>query len=154
MAEELKLKGLKRQEVADLPPETALRRRPTQGVSNLPTSEQEILTHKSKNETNMSPAADTSLALNGSFHLDVLDRKVKSMMTFSENVIDSKKGRARICKECGREGQVTDIMRHIEANHISGLSIPCDHCEKTLSTRDALRQHVRKLHSQSVTFGQ
>ena len=102
----------------------------------------------------MSPAAaaETTLALNGSFDLDELDRKVKSMMAFSENVIN--KGRARICKECGKEGQMIAIMGHIEANHMPGLCIPCNHCEKTLSTRMALTKHVRKFHSQSVTLDQ
>ena len=158
MAEELKLKGLKRQEEVDLPPEKALKRRPTQDKSKagnyFPTSKQKTLTPESNNETKMSPAAaaETTLALNGSFDLEELDRKVKSMMAFSENVIN--KGRARICKECGKEGQMITIMGHIEANHMPGLCIPCNHCEKTLSTRRALDRHVRKFHGQSVTLDQ
>ena len=94
MAEELKLKGLKRQEEVDLPPEKALKRRPTQDKSKagnyFPTSKQKTLTPESNNETNMSPAvaAETTLALNGSFDLEELDRKVKSMMAFSENYDD------------------------------------------------------------------
>ena len=158
MAEELKLKGLKRQEEVDLPPEKALKRRPTQDKGKagnyFPTSKQKPLTPESNNETKMSPAAaaETTLALNGSFDLEELDRKVKSMMAFSENVIN--KGRARICKECGKEGQMITIMGHIEANHMPGLCIPCNHCEKTLSTRMALTKHVRKFHSQSVTLDQ
>ena len=102
----------------------------------------------------MSLVTETSIALNGSFDLEELDRKVKSMMTFSENVINKNIGRARLCKECGKEGQMITIMGHIEANHMPGLCIPCNHCEKTVSTRDALKQHVRKFHQQSVTFGQ
>ena len=158
MAEELKLKGLKSQEEVDLPPETASKRQSTQDKSKarskFPTSKQKTLTHKTKNELTTSPETETSLALNGSFDLEELDRKVKSMMAFSENYDDRQKRKARICKECGKEGQMANIMHHIEANHISGLCIPCNHCEKTVSTRDALKQHVRKFHQQSVTFGQ
>ena len=152
MAEELKLKGLKRQEEADLPQEKASKRRPTQDKSNagnyFPASKHKTLTPESNNETNMSPAAvaETTLALNGSFDLEELDRKVKSMMAFSENYDDRQKRKARICKECGKEGQMANIMQHIEANHISGLCIPCNHCEKTLNTRSALDQHVRNSH--------
>ena len=150
MAEELKLKGLKRQEEVDLPPETASRRKSTQdkskASSNFPTSKQKTLTHESKHEINTSPGTETSLALNGSFDLEELDRKVKSMMALSENIIDKKRGRARICKECGKEGRYHVIMKHIEANHISGLCIPCNHCEKTLNTRSALDQHLRNSH--------
>ena len=160
MADELKLKGLKRQEEVDLPPETASRRQPRQdknrASNKFPTSKQKILTHESKNETNTSPAAETTLALNanGSFNLEELDSKVKSMMALSENIINKKQGRARICKECGKEGQQSHIMQHIEANHISGLCIPCNHCEKTLNTRSALDKHVRKVHKQSATLDQ
>ena len=79
MAEELKLKGLKRQEEADFPPEKALKSRPTQDKSKtssfFPTAEQKTSTPKSNNETNSSPATETTLALTGSFDLEELDRK-------------------------------------------------------------------------------
>merc|ERR1712129_42613 len=45
--------------------------------------------------------------------LQDLDEKIKSMMMFSEKVINSKEGRARICKVCGKEGSWTNIRRHI-----------------------------------------
>ena len=109
-------------------------------------------TQKSKNEMSTSPATETNIALNSSFDLEELDIKVKSMMTFSENMIN--KARARICKECGKEGQMITIMGHIEANHMSGLRIPCNHCEKILNTRNALTKHVRKFHGQSLTLDQ
>ena len=32
--------------------------------------------------------------------------------------------------KCGKEGRPTDIMRHIEANHLEGVSISCNHCDK------------------------
>merc|ERR1712129_107181 len=46
--------------------------------------------------------------------LQDLDDKIKSMMEISENHLGNK-GKARICKVCGKEGQWADIQRHIEA---------------------------------------
>ena len=93
------------------------------------------------------PATETTIALNSSFDFEELDRKVKSMMAFSENVISKKLGRARICKECGKEGQMFNIMSHIEANHISNICIPCNICGYTFKARHRLTDHVRKVHS-------
>ena len=58
--------------------------------------------------------------------LQALDEKVKSMMEKSRNMIPSgrqsdgtpKQERAFICKVCGKEGLVTQIRNHIEANHL------------------------------------
>merc|ERR1712129_135396 len=51
--------------------------------------------------------------------LQYLDDKIKSMMMFSENMVEGgKHGRARICKVCGKEGMMGDIQKPIEANHI------------------------------------
>ena len=66
--------------------------------------------------------------------LQKLDRDVKLMMGTSENFF--KKGQngtvhGKICKVCGKEGQATDVMRHIEAHHVEGISIPCKFCDRT-----------------------
>ena len=159
MAEELRLKGLKRQvEVEEQPPEKTSFSSSTQ-ASNKTNTEHPALKHKTSTQESVNamttiPATETAIALNSSFDLEELDQKVKSMMAFSENVISKKLGRARICKECGKEGQMFTIMRHIEANHMSGLCIPCKICEKILNTRRALDEHVRKFHRQSVTLDQ
>ena len=95
-----------------------------------------------------------AIALNNSFDFEELDIKVKAMMAFSENILNKQLGRARVCKECGKEGQVINIMNHIEANHISGICIPCKDCGKTFKTRDSLKHHVRKFHSLSRSLAQ
>ena len=66
--------------------------------------------------------------------LQELDETVKAMMEPSENVIQCGKlqVRAKICKVCGKEGHTTDIMRHIEAFHLDGVSIHCNFCDKIL----------------------
>ena len=73
---------------------------------------------------------------------------MKSMMIFSENLDPhGKRGaRARICKVCGKEGSWNKIRDHIEANHITGISIPCDLCGKAHGSRNALRKHKSRNH--------
>merc|ERR1719509_155143 len=78
-----------------------------------------------------------------------LDEKVKSMMTKSQNSIPNGPklfARADICTVCGKEGLGSTIRNHIEANHLAGISIPCNLCEKIFRTRRALQQHARKHH--------
>ena len=79
----------------------------------------------------------------GTTNIEELDLKLKSMMTFSENPVqgDPSGGRARICKICGKEGTRTYVMQQIEANHMTGLSIPCNLCGKIFCSRNALRIH-------------
>ena len=75
--------------------------------------------------------------------LKELDEKVKSMMEKSQNMIQSgsKRMTAEICKVCGKEGHPQAIRDHIEANHLDGVSLPCNLCEKTFRSRLNLRRH-------------
>ena len=76
-----------------------------------------------------------------------LDQKVKSMFEFSENPAPGNTlGKARTCKVCGKEGERTSIINHIEANHMAGLRIPCKFCGQNLTSRAALKQHNRSKH--------
>ena len=79
--------------------------------------------------------------------IESLEKQVKSMMIFSDNADPYKKneGRARICKVCGKEGTWTNIKNHIEAHHITGISIPCDLCGKAFGSRNSLTKH-KSLH--------
>ena len=80
--------------------------------------------------------------------LQKLDETVKGMMDISENMIQfgNRQEHAKICKVCGKEGPATDIKRHIESNHLEGVSIPCNLCDKILRSRDALRTHIKRNH--------
>ena len=73
--------------------------------------------------------------------LQELDEKVKSMMEKSQNLIPSGTKKAHICKVCGKEGEGIAIRDHIEANHLEGISLPCNICGKTFRSRNRLRQH-------------
>ena len=84
----------------------------------------------------------------GTAYLEELGQKVKSMMKFSNNSVPGIKARARICNVCGKEGDYTAITNHIEANHLSGLPIPCHMCGTIAKTRAALRVHKGTYHKQ------
>ena len=85
--------------------------------------------------------------------LQALDEKLKSMMERGQKMIPSGKqanGTPRqtiswICKVCGKEGFSNHIRDHIEIKHLE-VSFSCDHCDKTLSSRDSIRKHKRVYH--------
>ena len=169
MADELQLKGLNKtereeEEVESVSKNDSDRRRSqlsnTMSRNNIvATSKDDATSQGWKNKVEMSSAPETAIALmlnsfSGNTNLEELDEKVKSMMTFSENKLSKQKGRARICKVCGKEGQMIAIMNHIEANHMTNISISCDVCGKTPSTRHALKEHKRINHSRSEPFSQ
>ena len=95
---------------------------------------------------------ETTVALNwNTGHTDIaeLDEKVKSMILVGENSNPGKqRGKTRICKMCGKEGQGNAIVDHIEANHIVGISLPCNICGKISRARNYLAQHMRRCHAQ------
>ena len=52
-----------------------------------------------------------------------------------------------ICNACGKSlNNKQDMSRHVEGKHIEGISYPCNHCDKTLRSRDALRIHINRGH--------
>ena len=75
-----------------------------------------------------------------------LDQKIMSMIVLGHNRLANGKQRAAVCQVCGKEAQTSLIKDHIEANHIEGITIPCNLCEKKFRTRSAFRSHVRDQH--------
>ena len=76
--------------------------------------------------------------------LELLDTQVKSMMIYSDNILGGNYGnrRARSCTVCGKEGYRNDIMNHIEAHHITGVSHSCRFCSKTFRNRHTMKMHI------------
>ena len=99
---------------------------------------------KSSNITN--PEGNRTLAIPSNFsgHFDELEERVKSMMEKSHNKLANGLQFAVLCKVCGKEGHGRNIKDHIEANHLEGVIIPCNLCDKTFRSRNSLRQHWRK----------
>ena len=85
--------------------------------------------------------------------LQQLDEQIRSMMEFSGNMVTVGKetSKGSICKVCGKEGKSIDIKRHIEVNHITGVTHSCDICGKNSRSRHGLRQHKTSHHSQSIS---
>ena len=50
------------------------------------------------------------------------------------------------CAVCEKEGINGTLKRHIEANHLEGISIPCNFCEKTFRSRNSLTDHTSNNH--------
>ena len=102
------------------------------------------------------PSAAVAVAIPNqlSTDLEALDEKVKSMMEKGQRMIpDGKQANGTqkqqtvcICKVCGKKGLVKQIRDHIEANHLRGISLPCDQCGKSFSSRTSLEFHKRKYH--------
>ena len=151
LAEELQLKGLKENqtetEVEDF-------QKPTQEKSPKYRSvtEQFPANKVVSNENEfVQPANEDAVVLSdqatNNTNMESLDQQVKYMMLISENADPYLKGRrARICKECGKEGSYQNIMSHIETHHIAGISIPCGLCGQVFKTRISLRLHKSKHH--------
>jgi len=70
-----------------------------------------------------------------------LDDIVKSMMAKSQNNYPNRTMKMDTCTVCGKEGMGSAIKDHIEANHLEGVSLPCNNCEKTFRCRSVLRTY-------------
>ena len=95
------------------------------------------------------PERNRRVAIPGNFSDDFqeLDEKVNSLMEKSQNTLSYKPNtKAYICKVCGKEGASNVIKGHIETNHLVGVILPCNFCDKTFRARDSLRHHKAKAH--------
>ena len=157
IAEELRLKGLDKREEEVEPTPSKREISFKKNIEHFATPEDKrsslgpqnaVAKGAITNETNFSLSYSS-----GEINLEELDQRVKSMMASGENKIDRKYRKSKICTICGKEGQQTAIVNHIEANHMTNISIPCNVCGKKHSTRAALFQHKQKHHSQSAFLG-
>ena len=149
LAEELQLKGLRgnqtENEVEDFQKPTQQKSSPKtpkdrSATEQFPSNEVAYNENGLVRPTTEKAIVCTDEAINNT-NMESLDQQVKSMMLVSENADPYKKGRARICKVCGKEGSWGDIKKHIEANHIAGISIPCGLCGRSFKSRNSLSVH-------------
>ena len=151
IAEELQLKGLQGstdQNVINETKEDILPYQPkeTSWTNQSSSESRPASTNKSIKSDSNALVPQTTDLMDGD--LQKLDQTVKSMMETSQNMIETgnRKTTAKICKVCGKEGHPSHIKKHIELHHLEGVSIPCNSCEKTFTSRDNLQTHVRMLH--------
>ena len=150
MAEELKLKGLSRNEVTDQLEENyeetlSNKTKHTKNIfceSEVKTDQhnfgKQLVTAETEQDVTNYPVSNVSIT-----DIKDLDEHVVSMMAKSENHIPNTQRKADMCTVCGKEGYQMQIKDHIEANHLEGVSIPCNFCGKTFRSRNALRLHNR-----------
>ena len=135
LADELQLRGLKKDQSEDNLMQNKID--PKQMKKEL----KQVQHHSQKpnNERSIVPSFDQPENKN----IQDLDLQVKSMMSVSENRTQGKSntGKARICNVCGKEGQMAQIMQHIEINHITGVAIPCNSCQMSFPSRNGLARH-------------
>jgi len=86
-----------------------------------------------------------ALTSHSSGNLQELDEKCDSMM--ERTLAKCFNGLPLIkCKSCGKEGINNDVKRQIGAQHLEGIFLPSNSCEKTFRTRRALSCHLTKDH--------
>ena len=74
-----------------------------------------------------------------------LDEQIKPLMTKSSR--KTKHGQFfYVCNVCGKEANHKNMKDHIEANHLEGISIPCNFCEKIFRSRKAKAAHISVYH--------
>ena len=153
IADEFQLKGLMgKANDEEIIQEEAFTRAPPEKVSGA-----------HKKETNISRSAKTSFVSNSKekildnevgsvagtidFFGDMqkLDEQTNSMMQKTSG--KSSHGQPLYsCNVCGKEAKNVDIKRHIEANHLEGVSIPCNFCEKIFRSRHSKACHISLYH--------
>ena len=144
LAEELKLKGLTGNQTVE---EEAA---PLPVPKQKPNTKKEPTVQYSKYEPKANDEVSGTVAvaqLKVTADLDGVEEQINSMMELGETIMVGNRSRvARICTVCGKEGQHTDIKRHIEATHITGVSHTCNICGKSSRSKNALRAHIARNH--------
>ena len=85
------------------------------------------------------------VALENHSNMQKLDEQISSMMTKT----GSKNFRGSLlyaCNICGKEDTHSHMRGHIEANHLDGISIPCNFCDKIFRSRYSKAVHTQSFH--------
>ena len=114
--------------------------------SKLSTANSKIPKTSFQKRKSHNPEEKRTLAIPNNFSgdLEQLEERVKSMMEKSQNKYANGRQLAHVCNVCGKEGMSNAIKDHIEANHLKGIVIPCNLCDKTFRSRNSFRQHKRQ----------
>ena len=138
IAEELKLKGLMGQIDVD-------------EVTEKPSQETKTTKSSVPSPSKFSEQEGKAVALTNYFSGDVKELLERSNSMMEKTSRKMASGRSIFsCKVCGKEGKGGDIKNHIETNHLEGVSVPCNACEKTFRSRNLLAQHAHMIHKNNI----
>ena len=157
LAEELRLKGLTGDTKREEPKKEVAQNRRTKLKQDNSQKFQAPLSESNFEETPPKDFYETTVALTNdkvSVGLEGLDEQIKSMFTKSDVSTGNGQGKMATCNVCGNEGPLKTMPRHIEANHITGVSHTCDICGKISRSRHGLRLHISNFHQQKYFAGQ
>ena len=79
--------------------------------------------------------------------MEELNQQLISMMVKTSRVGTSRNPFYK-CTLCGKEAEKNNLRKHIEANHMEGISLPCNQCGKTFRSRGSLAYHKYCSHHQ------
>ena len=153
IAEELQLKGLmgnvSSNEAIQRKNELYSQEKENEVLEYLPSISKpsHVFQTKYNENTSKSGQQERAVALTSSFsgNIQELDRKCNAMM---EKTLKKRADGLPVyrCIVCGKEAKSGDLKNHIETNHLDGISIPCNICEKTFRSRDSFGKHLRHFH--------
>ena len=145
IAEELELKGLMGKSY--------------QGEQEIPTKSSEVPVAKNaalKDETRITKSSPRGSVIDSHVRtvsvanehpalIQKLDERINTFMTKSSR--KNKHGQPfYVCNVCGKEDIHGHMKFHIEANHLEGISVPCNFCEKMFGSRNAKATHISRYH--------
>ena len=122
------------------------------GLNNSVHTEEPVKTHieiQRENSKHNSNAGTVALPSQFSGDLQQLNSQSTSMMVKTSTQTSSGHPLYR-CMVCGKEDRSYNLRNHIEMNHLEGVSIPCNLCEKTFRCTKSLASH--KLYSHKQNF--
>ena len=76
-----------------------------------------------------------------------LDKKCNLMMEKTSKKRENSTQPLYMCTVCGKEAAISHLKKHIEANHLEGVLVPCNSCDKTFRSRASLTMHMRRNHA-------
>ena len=150
LAEELRLKGLTGASEAQIEPEKEEPRRWKPPLKR--EMSQKVQAPESSSNfhgTSSNGSFDTAVAITKDKIIvdsENLDEQIKSMITKTDVKTSDGQGNLAVCNVCGKQGPLKAMPRHIEANHITGVSHTCQICGKISRSRDGLRNHISRSH--------
>ena len=163
LADEMRLKGLNRQEEPRESLEKAQKSQ-TQNydfeqISDHGQNSKIMRIHQMDTEKSPEKNSNTLSLINSVKVKDVqlLDAQINSMMEKGKNRVMHGKLNGKeyytftmICKLCGKEGKQNVIKAHIEAKHITGITYTCEICGNIAKTKQSLRVHKSLYHREEI----